>query len=247
MPTRSDEESKKYIVDAHCHILPGIDDGASDMDTTIDMLKTASAEGITHIVATPHFKINHHNKPIEKIEEVLAEVKKSAADNNIDINITLGSEVRFFNDIEEAYEQKRLCTMNSTDYLMVEFYPDDEFKMIRDALETVRSLGLNPVLAHVERYNALRSIQNVKQLYESGVIISVNATSITGGQGLMTKLYLKKLLKNRYISLVATDAHDCDRRAPKMAACREYLYSHYDEDYVDEILYKNALTYFNLQ
>lgn len=247
MLTRGEGKESEYLVDSHCHILPGIDDGASDMDETLKMLKIAASEGITHIVATPHFKINHHHKPVDKIEETLEEVKKAARENNIDIKIFLGNEVRYFNDIEIAYEEKRFSTMNSTDYLLVEFYPDDEFKIIRDALETVRSLGLIPIVAHVERYSALRSMQNARLLHKSGVILSVNASTIIGGEGLLGKMYAKKLLKEKIVSLVTTDSHDTDRRAPRMANCREYLYSHYDEEYVDSILYKNAMSYFNLE
>lgn len=247
MPIKNKTSNQGIMVDFHCHILPGVDDGAKDMEETVKMLKIASAEGITHIIATPHFKINHHNKSPEKIEEVFENVKKAAIDNNIDIKIYCGSEVMFFNDIESVYEEKRIRTLNSSDYLLVEFYPDDEFKKIRDGLETIRSLGLIPVLAHIERYKALRgNYSNTKLLYDSGVVISVNAGSVMGKDGLVSKIFVRKLLKDRFVSLISTDSHDSEKRNPKMDSCRDYLISHYDQEYVNKVLYKNALTFFNL-
>ncbi|MCR4815368.1 MAG: protein-tyrosine-phosphatase [Lachnospiraceae bacterium] len=237
----------KYQVDMHCHILPGIDDGSQSMKTTIKMLRIAAQCGTTHMVATPHFKKGHHNASPETIKHLIEEVQGIAAEKNIDVKIFPGNEIMFFSDLEEAFDAHRIQTMNGTEYLLVEFYPDEDFARIRRGMETVQSLGLHPVLAHVERFLALRKdIGLVEELKDMGCLIQTNASSVTGGQGFKTKQFVKKLLKNEIIDLVGTDAHHYETRTPEMGKCAEYLYKKFDEDYADRILFKNAIEYFGL-
>ena len=239
--------AKHYQVDMHCHILPGIDDGSQSMKSTIKMLRIAAECGITHMVATPHFKKGHHNASPETIRRLTEEVQSVADEKGIPIKFFPGNEIMFFGDLEEAFDAGKIQTMNNTQYLLVEFYPDEEYSGIRRGMETVQSLGLHPVLAHVERFLVLRKdIARVEELKDMGVLIQTNASSVAGGQGFVTKLYLKKLLKNELIDLIGTDAHHYESRTPEMGKCVEYLYKKYDEEYVDEILYKNAFKYFNL-
>ncbi len=239
--------AEKFQVDMHCHILPGIDDGSQSMKTTIKMLRIAAACGTTHMVATPHFKKSHHNASPATVHKLVDEVQRIADEKEIPIKIFPGNEIMFFSDIEEAYDEGRLLTMNGTQYLLVEFYPDDEYSRIRGAMETIQSLGLHPVLAHVERFLQLRKdIGRVEELKDMGVLIQTNASSVAGGQGFGTKQYVKKLLKNELIDLVGTDAHHYESRTPEMGACVDYLYKKYDEKYIDRILYKNAIEYFEL-
>ncbi|MCR5848610.1 MAG: protein-tyrosine-phosphatase [Lachnospiraceae bacterium] len=236
------------IADSHCHILPGIDDGSRNLEMTLNMLKIASSEGVTHMIATPHFKINHRNASTDIREKLLKEIENLARENDIPIRLYLGNEVMFFNDLESVYADKEICTMNGTDYLLIEFYPDDEFMKIRRGLETVFELGLIPVLAHAERYTALRkSIPNTKLLADMGVIISVNASSLAGQLGFSTKWYIKKLIKNKIVSLVSSDAHDDTRRTPSFKECCRYLQKISDEEYIKDILFRNAVEFFELE
>ena len=237
----------KFQVDMHCHILPGIDDGSQSMRSTVKMMKIAAASGTTHMIATPHFKERHHNASPETIHRLVSEVQEVAEEKNLGIKIYPGNEIMFFSDLEKAFDSGKIQTMNGTEYLLVEFYPDEEFSRIRQGVEIVQSLGLRPVLAHVERFMALRKdIIRVEDLKEMGTIIQTNASSVTGGQGFQTKQYIKKLLKDELIDLVGTDAHHYESRTPEMGKCVEYLYKKYDEDYIDSILYRNAMELFRL-
>lgn len=239
--------AKHYQVDMHCHILPGIDDGSQSMKSTMKMLQIAAECGTTHMVATPHYKKGHHNASPETIKRLIEEVQQAAAEHDIPIKFYPGNEIMFFSDLEEVYDAGKIQTMNGTQYLLVEFYPDEDYSRIRRGMETVQSLGLHPVLAHVERFLALRKdLDKVEELKDMGVLIQTNASSVVGGQGFGTKQYVKKLLKNELIDLVGTDAHHYERRTPEMGKCAEYLYRKYDEEYVNKILYKNAIDFFEL-
>ncbi len=247
MSERNDILKGMLIVDSHCHILPGIDDGSKSMEETLSMLRIAKSEGVTHIIATPHFKVNHKNASLETREKTLENVRALAKENNIDINLFLGNELMFFNDIESVYEEKKICTMNGTHYLLTEFYPEDEFAKIRRGLEAIFELGLIPVLAHAERYTALKkSVANTALLADMGVVISINASSLAGKAGFGTKLFVKKLIKEKIVSLISSDAHDDIKRAPVFADCIRSLSRIADEEYIKDILYNNAKEMFEL-
>ena len=238
----------KHIVDMHNHILPGIDDGSQSMETTLKMITIAAKDGITHMIATPHFKKGHHNASPETIRRLVGDVQALSDEHDLGLTILPGNEVMFFSDMEEAYEEGKLTTMNGSDYLLIEFYPDDDYARIMRGVETTQSLGLHPILAHVERFLPLRSdISKVEEIRRRGALIQVNASSIAGEQGFGTKQFCKKLLKNRLVDFVGTDAHHYESRAPQMKKCTDYLYAKYDEKYVDAILYKNAAQFFRIQ
>ena len=238
----------KEIVDIHSHILPEVDDGSESMETSLEMLKIAESEGITRMIATPHYKNHHHSATPEKTKALLAELTRKASDENIKIKLSLGNEVLYFSDIEEAFEDKKFLTMCEKDCLFIEFYPDDDFSRIRDGVETVLSMGLIPIIAHVERYMVLRKdIKKIDHLKNMGAMITVNADSVLGNTGFSTKQFVKGLLKLRYIDMIGTDSHDTANRPPRIARCRKYLYSKYDEQYVDNILFANAIKLFEMK
>lgn len=231
----------------HCHILPGVDDGSRDMEMSLAMIKRAAEEGITHMVATPHYKRDHHNAGKEAIKDLVLKVQEAADKEKLPVKIYPGNEIMFFGDLEEAYEAEKFRTLNDSKYLLIEFYPDDDKDRIRKGVETVQRLGLRPVLAHAERFLVLRKDTDfLEYLKRMGTKIQVNASSITGDQGFGTKQYVKKLLKKGLVDFVGTDAHSDTGRAPRLKECAAYLYKKYDETYVDAILYKNAIERFNL-
>ena len=238
----------KYLIDMHCHILPAVDDGSQSMETTKKMITIAAEEGITHMIATPHFKKAHHNASPETIQKLVSDVQSLADENGLPIKFFAGNEVMYFGDIEEAYDAGRLTPMNGSDYLMIEFYPDDDYARLRRGVETVQSLGFHPVLAHVERYlPLLKNPSLLEELKGRGAYVSVNASSVTGENGLKVKGFVKKILKSRLVDFVGTDAHHYESRAPRMKKCAEYLYRKYDERYVDKILFENAVKCFGIE
>ena len=237
----------KELVDIHCHILPNVDDGSDSFESTIKMLKIAKDEGITRMIATPHFKKGHHNVSPEAAEKLLEEIRTKAENEGISLKFYLGNEVMYFSDVEEVFDEEKIGRINGTDNLLVEFYPDDEYSRIRRGIETLQSMGLTPVLAHAERYLELRKdISKIEHLKTVGAVITVNASSVTGDAGFLTKQFIKGLLRRKLVDMIGTDAHDTSNRAPRMKKCAEYLYSRYDEEYADRILFKNAVELFEL-
>ena len=228
-------------IDIHCHVLPGVDDGSSNMDETVEMLKIAASQGISDMIVTPHYKQGRVGTPKEVIDRMITEVEKYAALSGISIKLHPGTEIFYNSSLEEKLESGWLATMNGTEHVLVEFSPSDNFQYIRNAIDDRMGLGYRPIVAHVERYQCtLAKVENVRDLKRMGCKIQVNASSIAGTLGFKVKLYAKKLLKEELIDFIGTDAHDPKTRKPEIEKCAEVIRKHCSPEYADAILFENA-------
>ena len=131
-------------------------------------------------------------------------------------------------------EDGKVCTLNESSYILVEFSPMDDARYIRNSLSELQNMGYDPIVAHVERYMSLHkgSFEKIQELREMGILIQVNAASVTGGFGKPTKALVEKLLKKQLVDFIGTDAHSDKSRAPKMLECAQILQKNCDADYV---------------
>lgn len=233
------------VIDIHCHILPGVDDGAKNLDQSKDMLDIAYEEGIRVMIATPHhMPEDENNATPETIREKVAQLQAYADEQEYDMTILPGNEVYFYSDAPELLEEGKINTMAGTDYVLVEFSPMDEGRYIRNSLAELQNMGYEPIIAHVERYDSLcKDISKIEELRDMGIMIQVNVASIMGDYGKPMKAVAEKLLKKQMVDFIGTDAHSSGRRAPRVKECTEYLYKKYPAAYVDKILYANAEKY----
>lgn len=228
-------------IDVHCHVLPQVDDGSQSMDETLDMLKIAYDSGISDMIVTPHYKKGRVGTPREKIGEMIQVVQSYADEEGIPVTLHPGTEIYYNSSLEERLESGWLARMNDTDYVLVEFSPLDPFPYIRNAIDDVFSLGYRPIIAHVERYECmLKRAENVRILHDMGCLVQVNAGSIAGNYGFMVKHFTRKLLKEKLVEFVGTDAHNTEGRKPDMKKCAEIIYKKCDRAYADAILFGNA-------
>ena len=229
------------IVDIHSHILPALDDGSRDLQETLAMLPTAEQAGITDIIATPHYKAGRHNAGPDTIRRRLEEVQEAARREGISVRLYAGNEIHYFSDLEEALEEGKVCTMNHSRYVLIEFSPSDPFRTIRNAMDMVMGIGFWPILAHAERYGCmLEDWRNAEYLKSMGAEIQINASSVAGQTGRQAKKLVRLLLDQRLVDYISTDAHDSRKRTPDIQKCRKILYRKYDVSYVNEILCDNA-------
>lgn len=227
-------------VDIHSHILFGVDDGAEKLAQSMEMLKIAEKEGITDIIATPHYKADRHcvsKKGIfSRIETLKTEMKKEG----LHIRLYPGNEIHYFSEIVDLLDAKEICSLAGSEYVLVEFAPCDPFLYIRDGLYKLADAGYRPILAHAERYEALFQDRNtIRSLTERGIQIQVNAGSITGDFGRRTAKTARYLLKENLVNFVATDAHDLGKRAPRLSNCITYIKKKKGEDMVQRLLSYN--------
>ncbi len=234
---KKNSERTPYIADIHTHVLPKVDDGSSSMEESLEMLKIAEQEGITHLICTPHQKYGGRTGRSAAFKSLTEEAAKAGSK----IKLYLGAEVLYFRDLEQAVTEGKVFSINKGEYMLVEFHPQDSYVKIRNGLDDVFSLGYTPILAHAERYNCIvKQFARVEDLRGMGVKIQVNASSVTGSLGWGIKRFVHKLLKKQYVDYVATDAHNSEKRAPRIQKCKDFLYRKYDTEYVNDILFENA-------
>ena len=227
-------------IDIHCHILPGVDDGSPDMATSLEMLKIADKNGITHLILTPHHKPMHHNVSPEHNVVYRKKLQEAAKEAGIKAKLFSGNEIYYSDETMEELMEGKICSLAGSDYVLVEFHPTNPYKAIQNAVSRVQAAGFIPIIAHVERYSDIVSHPSrVKDLIEMGSFIQVNASSIMGKYGFGISHFTKKLLKEELVHFVASDAHDTGRRAPNLLDCRNYVERKYGEDYGKRLFFTN--------
>lgn len=229
------------FVDIHCHILPGVDDGSQTPEETKAMLQKAWDEGIQIMVATPHYHKQRGKNDIELIKKQLLLTRKLAKEVHPKMQICLGMEIYYGEDVPELLKEGRVVSIRKSRYILVEFSPGDEFQYILNAVRKLQMSGHTVIIAHIERYNCLRKdISNVEYLREMGAYLQVNTGSITGSYGRSVKKFLREVLKAHLVQLVGTDAHGSERRTPKMREAYKEVVKRCGEEYADQIFGQNA-------
>lgn len=201
------------LVDLHCHILPGIDDGAHDLADSLIMAEAAVADGIHTIVATPHYQkqIYENNKQLilTKVEELNNAIKTAG----IDIEILPGQEPRIDGDLVANLDEGEVITLANSPYLFVEFPSSHVPRYTEQLFYGLRLKGFIPIIVHPERNQEL--IENPEILYqfvEKGALTQVTAASITGDFGKKIKQFSKQLMECNLTHFIASDAHNTTTR-----------------------------------
>ncbi|MDO5425624.1 MAG: hypothetical protein Q4F41_18075 [Eubacteriales bacterium] len=224
---------KKGIVplyDIHCHILPGVDDGAPDEATALEMLGVEYRQGIRRIILTPHYRAGHRNCRKEKLFEVFERLRQAAKEAYPDLTLALGNEIEYKEGVLECLEAKKALTLGDGRYVLVEFHPEDSYRVIFNACMKLIRAGYTPVIAHAERYPDLfKKEAHLKELQQSGVLMQMNYESVSR---------FRKYLKKGYIDLLATDAHDLERRTPTFQKALNILYKSCSTDHLRHMMIK---------
>ena len=206
------------MVDIHCHILPGIDDGSDSWETTLEMCRVAAEDGITHIVATPHaneefqYSRNGHSNLLEELKARVPSLK-----------FTLGCDFHMsYENIEDALLEPEPFAIGDTRYILVEFNDFSPPQQMTTSLFRLRSGGLTPIITHPERNPQLqRSLPTVVQWAANGAIIQVTAGAFLGKWGGTAQRCALYLLEHEAVHVIASDAHEARRRTPKLSEARE--------------------------
>lgn len=205
------------MIDIHCHILAGFDDGASSIEESIEMCRIAKEDGIKTIVATPHIlKGDYQNENPRIILEKIEELQFNSPDG---IEILPGSDLHFQHDvIERVIIQKSVLTINNKCYLLIEFpfncIPIGAKRVFRELI----SEGIVPIITHPERnFEFIQSPNLLFELMKEGALTQVTAMSITGRFGSVSREAAYFFLAHNLVHVIASDAHDAQWRTPTLA------------------------------
>ena len=203
------------MVDLHSHILPGIDDGARDMDEAIAMLRVAANDGIHTIVATPH----QGAATAEVISIAVTRLNQEASHVGIPVRIVAGTEARVSLDLARLVQEGTLPTLNGSPYLLVELPLASPWPpFLSQAIYQLQLVGIQPVLAHAERYTDVQRHPAILQdLISRDVIVQVNAGSLTTDPRSARGRAARHLIRTRLAHVIASDAHDPTIRPPRLS------------------------------
>lgn len=223
------------ITDIHCHILPGLDDGAKDLEESLALVKKAREQGVTTFIATPHYSRRFPNDCPERIKEKCEELEEAArAQISPELSIYPGQEICWETDVPEKLDRGELLTLAGSSYVLVEFLPSVSRQSLYQSLRTLRLAGYLPILAHGERYGALRK-EGLEELVESGIQIQMNYGSIGASLFDKEERWCRRQLKDGMISFLGTDMHGIHTRPPRIAEAMKWLRTHLDEEELTRI------------
>lgn len=222
------------MIDLHCHILPGIDDGSLSLTESLIMAQSGAGGGTRKIVATPHYFNDYQNpRPVtkEEIKQKYLELKNYLKMNRCPVELYMGAEQYGVSDMESIIENDELITINDSRYLLIEFSLDDDIERAKYVISQLEDYDIVPLLAHPERYDFIQEEPSkVFWFLQHGCLLQVNKGSITGRFGEEAEGISHWLIRERMAHVVASDSHGPYQRTADMSEAFQYaLYSAGDE------------------
>jgi len=213
----------RSVVDAHTHILPGIDDGSANVAESIALLRMEAQQGVRHVMATPHF-YPQQDKPhrfLKRRAEAVDALRAAIAENNVKMDISVGAEVYYYPGISNSEELSQL-TLGESRYILIEMpFTAWTSRMYKDLEEIRAKQGLTPIIAHVDRYLGVLRTHGIPEALENlPVLVQANATFFTGRFTARTAL---RMLSREQIHLLGSDCHNLKSRKPNLAAAVEVI------------------------
>ena len=206
------------MIDLHCHILPGLDDGPVNFDFSVAMARSAAEAGIQVMVATPHIRADYDVDP-DALEERVRTLNRAVEADGIQLLVLSGGEVSLqkASELDDAVLRK-VC-LGKSDYLLLESPYRSSDIDIEGIVRDVQARGFKPLLAHPERCPIFQhDPDRLKRLVNSGVLCSITASSMAGGFGTTVRRFTLELLHDGIVHDVASDAHDHLHRPPDLLA-----------------------------
>jgi len=230
------------MVDLHCHILPGLDDGAATMEESAAMAESAIADGITHVVATPHSNSKYFFD-FARVRRLRDELQTKAGER---LKIATGCDFHLNpENLESLRKDARQYCINQRDFLLVEF---NEFSIppsMDQALHVIQLAGVQPVITHPERNAILRSRpERLKKWIRQGCFAQVTGGALSGGFGAGSQQDALRWIAEGLIHFVASDAHNTRSRPLRLQAAYNVVVDRFGEEKARALFHDNPLAAF---
>lgn len=229
------------IIDVHSHILPGLDDGSSNMEESLEMLRMAYQQGVRQIIATPHYSGRFRDASPGRVRKLCEEVQEAARQQGMKIRIYPGQEIMYTDEAADLLREGKLLTMADSRYVLVEFFPSVTWSALQQAVRTLMMSGCVPVIAHAERYPCLRENGRIDALRDQGILIQLNYRSAGGNWHDRTTRWCRKMLKEKKADLLGTDMHNTGNRSPSTQSAVKWMEAHLTRLGMRKVMYRNAM------
>lgn len=213
------------MFDLHCHLLPGIDDGAATMPEALELAQLAVANGITHSIMTPHIHPGRYENDIQTISKVFDEFVDALIAAEIPLTIGMAAEVRISMEMVTMIADHRIPFLGEVDGYSIILLEFPHNQIIPGAVNLVNFLieqKIRPLIAHPERNkDVIRSLDAIQPLVDAGCLLQVTAGSLEGRFGQFALERSIEMLKRDWVYLLASDAHNVRNRPPELEPGRK--------------------------
>ncbi|MDO6592945.1 tyrosine-protein phosphatase [Neptuniibacter sp. 1_MG-2023] len=209
------------MIDLHCHLLPGIDDGASSMEEALSLARIAADDGITHMVLTPHVHPGRYNNNVQSIKPIFEQFQTALVENDINLSVKAAGEVRLSAEVLAMFANNQLPFLGVWEdkkVMLLELphshVPPGSEKLVKWLLDR----GVLPMIAHPERNKGIMSdVTKLTPFIELGCLFQLTAMSVSGGFGVEAKRLSDQMLMNGWVTIIASDGHNSDHRPPVLS------------------------------
>lgn len=242
------------MIDLHSHIIFDVDDGPEDLQEAYDLVVESYKQGVRQLVATSHRRRGMFETPEDKNWENYQILKAVVERDYPNMQLYYGAEIYYTADVLEKLAKETIPTINDSRLALIEFSKNTSWKSIKEGLKKVLMLGIVPLVAHIERYDALAfDGERVQELIDMGCYTQVNSSHV-----LKVKMFDKdKEFKRRVayfldydlVHVVSSDMHNLDQRPPFMKEARRFVRENYGleradllfNDHAESLLTKNYI------
>lgn len=228
------------ICDMHSHILPGIDDGAQDIEETMQALREAYQQGIRAVIATPHYYPEKYEPDGPTILELCRQVKLRCREEQLEIRLYAGQECFGYSGLAEKLDRGEALTMAGSRYVLTEFSPDCPYAQLQQILTQLQQGGYHPILAHFERYECLEREERIQELKNRGILLQMNYDTFLRKKGWFRKSVWQEMLQDGIVDLIGSDCHGTHYRPYHADEAVGWIQKNVDRKIQNQILVKNV-------
>jgi protein-tyrosine phosphatase len=203
------------VIDLHSHILPGIDDGSPDLETSLAMARLAVADGIEVMACTPHFLPGRYDNTSDDVRVRVAALNQKLIEEDIDLALVVGADAHIRSDFLDCLKRHQILRLHDSRYVL--FEPSHVMlpPQLEEQLSQILAAGYVPILTHPERFKWIENNYAVfERLVKAGVWMQITAGSLTGKFGSRPQYWSQKMLAEGLVHILASDAHNITSRPP---------------------------------
>lgn len=233
------------MIDIHHHLLWGLDDGSTSLENSVAMARMAVADGITHVVCTPHANGQYGYDPVV-VQAKIDQLQRTLDEQSITLKLGRGCDFHLsYDNVQSAKADPARFSINGLGYLLVELPDYGISQGITETFYQLRLAGLTPILTHPERNATLQADHGrMVEWLRGGLLVQVTAGSVLGRMGKQAQKLAHQLLEDRWVHFLATDAHNTTSRPPQMRDAFDLVAQKYGPDYAHALCVGNPLAVF---
>ena len=210
------------MIDLHCHLLPGIDDGAAELSVSLEMARAFVADGVSVVACTPHILPGLYHNSGPQIRQATQQLPQIFDREEIQLRLVTGADNHVVPSFVADLRSGHLLSLADSRYVLVEPPHHTAPPRLQDLFFNILVAGYVPILTHPERLSWIKShYQAIQRLVQAGVWIQLTAGSLAGLFGRNARYWAERMLDEGSVHILATDAHDVNRRPPNLSLGQE--------------------------